>query len=204
MKQQHPQQTIKSWKEISREKVFEKFGRGLERVMFQLPDGSQDEYYIKKEQPTVAVFAVTDMNDVILVEQFRPGPKKVIRELPGGFIDAGETPRQAAERELFEETGYIGSFQYLFPFHDCAYSTRVRHCFLATGCQKKSSHTYTRQKEDACIVFIPLVDFYKTIFQNPMTDVACALAALSVLSSSPFGIIKNKKPRKSRFPKEAA
>lgn len=28
--------------------------------------------------------------------------------MPAGLIDAGETPEQAAERELKEETGYVG------------------------------------------------------------------------------------------------
>lgn len=181
--------------------MLEKFGRGFERVIFQLPDGLQEEYYIKKEQPTVAVFAVTDTNNVILVEQFRPGPKKVINELPGGFIDAGEMPRQAAERELFEETEYIGSFQHLLSFHDCAYSTRVRHYFLATDCQKKAPQKYTRQnkdaqKEDVRVVLTPFVDFQKTIFENPMTDVACALAALSMLLGS-HSVLKKKKIQKA-------
>jgi 8-oxo-dGTP pyrophosphatase MutT (NUDIX family) len=33
---------------------------------------------------------------------------KTVIELPAGLIDAGETPEQAAVRELKEETGYVG------------------------------------------------------------------------------------------------
>jgi len=46
--------------------------------------------------------------DTLLVEQFRPPVGKSTLEFPAGLIDAGETPEQAALRELKEETGYVG------------------------------------------------------------------------------------------------
>ncbi|KAG6865280.1 hypothetical protein C0991_003740 [Blastosporella zonata] len=42
----------------------------------------------------------------IVIEQYRPPIDKVIVELPAGLIDDGETPEQAAYRELEEETGF--------------------------------------------------------------------------------------------------
>ena len=37
--------------------------------------------------------AVLDQNnEIILAKQFRPGPKKILLELPGGMIDDNETP----------------------------------------------------------------------------------------------------------------
>lgn len=47
--------------------------------------------------------------DTILVEQFRPPVGQATLEFPAGLIDQGETPEQAALRELREETGYVGS-----------------------------------------------------------------------------------------------
>ncbi|KAH8678241.1 putative ADP-ribose pyrophosphatase [Xylariales sp. PMI_506] len=46
--------------------------------------------------------------EVLLEKQFRPPVGKVIVEFPAGMVDKGETPEQAAVRELWEETGYIG------------------------------------------------------------------------------------------------
>lgn len=46
--------------------------------------------------------------DTLLVEQFRPPVGQCTLEFPAGLIDRGETPEQAALRELREETGYVG------------------------------------------------------------------------------------------------
>jgi ADP-sugar pyrophosphatase/8-oxo-dGDP phosphatase len=43
---------------------------------------------------------------LILVKQYRPPVKSFTLEFPAGLIDVGETPEQAAVRELKEETGY--------------------------------------------------------------------------------------------------
>jgi 8-oxo-dGTP pyrophosphatase MutT (NUDIX family) len=47
--------------------------------------------------------------DTILVSQYRPPTGRETFEFPAGLIDKGETPEQAALRELKEETGYTGN-----------------------------------------------------------------------------------------------
>lgn len=56
----------------------------------------------------VNVIALTADQRVVLVRQFRAGASRVCLEIPGGMIDPGEDPREAAARELAEETGYTG------------------------------------------------------------------------------------------------
>ena len=51
----------------------------------------------------------------ILIKQFRPPVGTTILEFPAGLIDAGESPEQAAIRELKEETGYTGKVLEITP-----------------------------------------------------------------------------------------
>lgn len=56
----------------------------------------------------VAIISKPDGNEIVLEKQFRPPLDKVVIEVPAGLVDEGETPEQAAVRELKEETGYVG------------------------------------------------------------------------------------------------
>jgi len=73
----------------------------------ELPHGGEiDEFHLIEAPDWVAVLATTEEGQIVFVDQYRHGAARVSRELPAGVIDAGETPEQAARRELEEETGY--------------------------------------------------------------------------------------------------
>jgi 8-oxo-dGTP pyrophosphatase MutT (NUDIX family) len=74
----------------------------------ELPNGRLIEKMIMEFSTWATIVAITPNQEVILIKQYRHGVGKVIWELPGGVVDAGETPLQAAHRELQEETGYGG------------------------------------------------------------------------------------------------
>jgi ADP-ribose diphosphatase len=64
-------------------------------------------HYSISTRDYVSVFAVTREGSFPLVRQFRAAVEMITLELPGGHVNEGETPEQAARTELREETGFI-------------------------------------------------------------------------------------------------
>lgn len=67
--------------------------------------GFDQPYYVLMAADYVTVLPLTDEGQVLFVRQFRPSIGARSLELPSGHVDPGETPEQAAIRELREETG---------------------------------------------------------------------------------------------------
>ena len=73
-------------------------------VEFQ-PDGATEIYHCVTQAAYVGMFVRTSDGYIPIVRQYRPSVEEYTWELPAGTIDPGETPEQAARRELLEETG---------------------------------------------------------------------------------------------------
>lgn len=68
-------------------------------------EGQTDPHYSLETLDYVSILATTTAGEVLLVKQYRPVVEGVTLELPSGHVERGETPDQAARRELLEETG---------------------------------------------------------------------------------------------------
>ena len=83
----------------------------LRKIRAESPSepGKTGEFVCIDAPDWVNVIALTDDDQVVLIEQYRHGIGAVTLEIPGGTVDPGEDGLTAGLRELAEETGYTGS-----------------------------------------------------------------------------------------------
>ena len=86
--------------------VYEGAVFGVRRDEVIEPSGVRTTREVVTHPGSVVVLPVLPDGKILLIQQYRYAAKQFMWELVAGRIDGGETPREAAARELMEETGY--------------------------------------------------------------------------------------------------
>lgn len=170
----------KPWKKIGQKVTFGGY-RNLHQKTFELPDGRTVDYDCVGGGQIVCVLALTTDNRVILAKQFRPGPEKYLLELPGGALEKNESPEEAMQRELLEETGYSGKLQLVVTTPVDGYSSSVRHHLVATDCIKVAEPVADKDNEPAELILMDLDEFRAHIRSGQFTDIATGYLGLEFL-----------------------
>lgn len=119
----------------------------------------------------IATIALTKDKKVIVASQYRPGPEKIMEEIPGGGAEEGEELEVSARRELLEETGYQpGKIEYLGKIYKDAYSNTIHHYFLATECVPHKDGQQTEETEHINVKLISVDQLLKNGREGKMTD----------------------------------
>lgn len=79
---------------------------GVRRDQVLEPGGLRTVREVITHPGSVVVLPVLPDGRIVLIRQYRHATRQYLWELVAGRIDTGENPRQAAARELIEETGY--------------------------------------------------------------------------------------------------
>ena len=146
-------------------------------------NGRVVEKEIVEHLPSVGIVAV-DGDNLMLVRQYRRAAGRTLLEIPAGKIEQGETPRQAALREMNEEIGYSGR---LWPFLKWymapGYDTELMHLFVASGLKKVVKRGPMDDDEDIVVKKISLAAAIEKCFNGEIQD-AKTIAAILAYSRS--------------------
>ncbi len=137
----------------------------------------EGEFYILKTNDWVNVIALTEDDQLVMIEQWRQGVLRVTLEIPGGIVDPGESPLEAAVRELAEETGYaaddwssLGSIE-----PNPAIQDNRCHTFLARGARPRSAQAFDAH-EQCRVVVVPWRDAGSLLASGAITHALVAVA----------------------------
>jgi ADP-ribose pyrophosphatase len=105
----------------------------------QLPDGSRATRDWIKHPGASAIVPVFEDGTVMLLKQFRYPAREIFIEVPAGKLDEGESPDNAARRELTEESGLTcTNLQKTGVFYPAiGYADEIIHVFTAWGLTMK-------------------------------------------------------------------
>ena len=176
-----------TWELISSERKGQVGRRAVIAKTFRMPDGSETVFTVTGDanHRAVACVALTPRQTVVLAEQYRPGPERVMAELPGGGVEPGESLADGAARELAEETGYVPEeLTYLGEMRYDAYFGGSRTYFLATGCEQRQEQELDHN-EFVTVREVPLADLVTLAMTGRMTDPGGVLLALPYLMGDP-------------------
>lgn len=177
-----------NWKTLSSEYISKHIYFTARKDVCEMPDGQVVNPYFVVELPTsVCALALTENNEVILVEQYRQPIGETLIEIPGGFVDESESPDTAISRELLEETGYKFSDYYFLGrvAANPGVLNNYTDLYLATGGKKVASQKLDHN-EEILIKLLPLDEVRRMLQKNEFKQalhVACLFYAFDKLDS---------------------
>jgi ADP-ribose pyrophosphatase len=155
---------------VSSRRVYEGRVVNLRVDTVRLPSGRITTREIVEHGGSVAIVALNDEDDVLLVNQFRSAVGEALLEIPAGTLEAGEEAEACAMRELQEETGYAAQhLEQLHVFYASPgfCSERIR-LYLATGLKPASLDI--ESDESITLVTIPLSTALEMIASGDICD----------------------------------
>ena len=163
------------YEELTRETKYQGQRLGVEEVTYQTPKGViKREHVIGKD--AVIILPITEDDKVIMVQEPRTALNEIILELPAGLMEEGEDPKEAALRELEEETGYKAkTIDYLLEFYPAmGFSNEKLYVYVAYDFEKTKQHL--DPEEDINVHLVPMKEVEEMVrhneFKTPSINIA--------------------------------
>jgi 8-oxo-dGDP phosphatase len=126
--------SVERWPVVASDVIAKSSIVKVRRDTVRMPDGQHAERDVVEHPGAVAVLAVNDDDQVLLIRQYRHPVTRQLWEIPAGLRDVpGEPLVETARRELLEEAGYLAADWHVLTdiFTSPGFSTERLRVFLA-------------------------------------------------------------------------
>jgi ADP-ribose pyrophosphatase len=166
------------WKTLNSKLVYQNQWLRVREDRVIRPDGNEGVYGVVELPPSVAIVALNDRDEVLVVGQWRYTHGKFSWEIPTGGSDAGEPVLDAAKRELREEGGVLAAEWVALGSIDNSngVTTDVSHLFYATQLSDTTRHEDPTEK--LSVNWIPFSQAVSDVMSGAMTESGTVAAIL--------------------------
>lgn len=167
----------------------------------RMPDGDVAARDVLEHPGAVAVVALDDAGQVLLIRQYRHPVGRILWEVPAGLRDvAGEPALATAERELREETGYRARRWHVLA--DCYPSPGISEeklrVFLARDIAEvpasDQSHQPSHEEAHLSIAWVPLEQALHLVLAGDLHNGPATVGILAAYAAKQAGFEKLREP----------
>jgi 8-oxo-dGTP pyrophosphatase MutT (NUDIX family) len=172
------------WTVHGERSLYESEYMNLRLVDVELPSGARFEHHVLRFPREAAATVIRDSGrGILLLRRHRFVTDSWGWEIPGGRVDEGETPADAAARETLEETGWRpGPVRHLFSYHPAPGGVDQRfHVFAADGAVEEGTPDVDEAER---VEWVPLDRVRELVRGGEVTDGYSLTALLWVLADA--------------------
>jgi 8-oxo-dGTP pyrophosphatase MutT (NUDIX family) len=171
---------MKKFRILSREMLVDDKFCKIEKQIVKLPNGKMGKWFINLTCNAVLIVPIKKNGEVLLQKSYKHGCGEIVTEFCAGMIDDGESVKDAAERELLEETGYVAErlIKVGENFSDPTGSKMKYHFFVALNVEKTNNQELEDEEQIEVFTVKNLKKVGKLLTDSEIKTSSGAISAL--------------------------